>query len=322
MEANVKGKASGGANMTQEQSSGFWDWLVKTFYVLPGHPKLDARHSLVYTFNEQMEFFPVQDEASIPIQTQAFWLFVYCVIWSLIIYTKGTNSPLPAYLLGFFVGLIIIIIESYFYTNICQAVVMDKPERPYVVTTPQLNPPDVGQPYDDPNKFIDWDVGVGDYKVILGDNVPAPTRSKDSGYVFLANTFIEKAQSGEISTMDLEDYLVGVESPDATTSLKHGRFNAGKQKGVQFFSERIQRVTKAAYYVGIIVITWAIYVTNSKWGSSAQLAWNITSFMVAVASAGFIVDAYNIVTYNNIIYLRKRLLILAISFGITSIFVT
>lgn len=299
---------------------GLWDWIIRKFYVLPGHPTLDSEHSVVMTFNENMQYFPIQDEASIPLKVQIFWLLVYCLIWGVIFYTKSIKTSLHAYLLGFLMGVVIILIESYFYTNITQAVVMDQPERPYIITTPQVDPPDEDEPYDNPDKFIEWNVGVGDYKVLLGKDAPAPDR--DSGYLYLANTFIEKSQNGDISSMDLEDYLIGVASPDATSALKHNRFNAGEQRGVTFFSDRIGRVSNAAYYVAVVVITWAIYVTNSQWGSTSQLAWNILSFMVAVASAGFVVDAYNIVTYNNIIYLRKRLLILAISFGITSIFVS
>ena len=326
MEANAKKPLFSQTRTSENPTYGFWDWLIRHFYVLPGHPKLDAKHSLVYTFNEQMLYFPIQDEASVPIQTQFFWLCVYCLIWVVIFITRASRNNWHAHALGFIFGFIIIVIESFFYTNVTQAVVMDAPERPYVINTPQVNPPDKGQPMrGGPDVFIDWKVGMGDYKVILGDNVPEPDSrggSKDSGYIYLADTFINKTQRGDITSMDLEDYLIGVESPDATSSLKHNRFNAGKQRDVTFFSERISRVANAGYYVAVIAITWAIYVTNSKWGNASQLSWNIMTFLIAVASSAFVVDAYNIVSYNNIIYLRKRLLILAISFGITSIFVT
>ena len=54
----------------------FWDWVIKTFYVIPGHPELDAKHSLVMTLDSQVRYLPTQDENSIPIQVQAIWLAI------------------------------------------------------------------------------------------------------------------------------------------------------------------------------------------------------------------------------------------------------
>ena len=36
----------------------FWDWVIKTFYVIPGHPELDAEHSVVMTLDSRAKIYP------------------------------------------------------------------------------------------------------------------------------------------------------------------------------------------------------------------------------------------------------------------------
>ena len=59
----------------------FWDWVIKTFYVIPGHPNLDAEHSVVMTLDSRAKYIPTQDENNIPIQVQAIWLGIYILLW-------------------------------------------------------------------------------------------------------------------------------------------------------------------------------------------------------------------------------------------------
>ena len=299
----------------------FWSWLVRTFYVMPGHPRFDADHSLVYTFDEGMMYYPTQDEQAAPIQTQAKWFAAYVFIWMVVVFSGGTADSTRAYLAGFLVGVFIIAVESFFYSTINNLMVMQQPERPYITNSPQVANVDKGEPLgDDLSKFIDFSVsGSGDYKVLI-NNKTLP-QDGENGYIFSATTFLEKSSSGEFTSMDLENYLEGKRLAELRTSDKHKRYNPGQQNGVRFYSERVARLSEAAYYTGIIILTWGMYATSSKWGSSRQLSWNILAFMVAVIAGAVVVDSYDVVMYNNVIYIKKRLLILAISFAITGIFI-
>lgn len=298
----------------------FWSWLMRTFYVLPGHPKFDAESSLVYTLDEGLLYYPTQDEQAVPIQVQAKWLLAYLTVWAVLVYA-GTAAGAWAYAAGFFTGLLIIIVESFFYSNITQVQVIKDPERPYITNVPLVSNVDKGEPLGkNLNKYINFSSsGSGDYKILI-DNTTLP-QDGESGYIFPASTFLKKSSSGEFVSMDLIDYLEGKRLAGGPDSARHKRYNPGRQDNVKFYSERVARLSQAAYYTGIIIITWAMYATNSKWGSAQQLQWNILAFVVAVVAGGVVVDSYDVVMYNTIIYIKKRLLILAISLGITGILI-
>ena len=116
--------------------------------------------------------------------------------------------------------------------------------------------------------------------------------------------------------MNLEDFL--------QTTGEGGekyRFNPTNQANIDYFSTRVNEEAWAAYYICIIILTWAIFITTSKWGGTTQLVWTLMAFLISVMAGVTVMFSGNILAYNYILYVRKRLLILAISFAITSIFI-
>lgn len=299
----------------------FWDWVIKTFYVIPGQEEMSAHNSLVLTLDSQTRYLPIQDENNIPIQIQAIWLGIYLLLWITLVFFIGTNkasnlsSNWSVYFLGFVSGLIMILLESFMFTKINLVKILRDSLKPVTINTPYIKDIKKGTNVTEPNKFINYAAGAGDYKVIFDDK----TIPHDGihGYIFTADTYLNKISKGEIVGMNLEDYLVqnGNENGDIIG------FQAKNQEDVVYFSQRIESLSRVAYYISIIIITWAIYITSSKWGTRHKLKWIMLSFMVSIIAGAVVVESSDIVSFNNIIFLKKRLLIYAISIGITSIFI-
>jgi hypothetical protein len=304
----------------------FWDWLIKTFYVTPGHPELDAKHSLVMTLDPKIKYLPMQDENSIPIQVQAVWLSIYIFLWITLsffiirdrasIRDSTWNANWKVYALGFVSGFVMILMESYLITTISSVKIIKNPLEPVIFNSPDITDIEKGTDVSDPDKYINYSKGRGDYKV-LKNNKTIPNDSIN-GYVFTADTYLDKVSKGEITGMNLEDYLteellIEADHPDS--------FLPENQDGIIYFSNKVQTINRVAYYISIIVITWAIYITSSKWGTRHKLQWILLSFMLSIFASAIIVDSYDVVSYNNILFLKRRLIIYAISIGITSIFI-
>ncbi len=198
----------------------FWGWIAKKFYVMPGHPELDAKHSLVLTIDERNKYLPTGDEHNIPIRTQVFWLGLYIFMWVVLaLHPPGRHSASAAfrvnrlmqgnnkgaYLFGFLTGLILILAESYLYANISQIVMLKNPAAPYIFNQPDVKSVEKGEKITDPDDYIDYSTPSGDYKVLM-NNKTIPNDDVN-GYVFTADTFLEKSSKGEITSVDLDDFL-------------------------------------------------------------------------------------------------------------------
>tara|TARA_Y100000389_G_C17436414_1_gene505810 strand:+ start:992 stop:1924 length:933 start_codon:yes stop_codon:yes gene_type:complete len=309
--------------MTENDKSTFWNTLLKTFYTLPEHPPLDAEHSLVYTFDSSLKYYPLQDETTIPLYTQGIFFIVYIVIWSIII-AQGCKSCTMPYIVGFLVGLIITLFESYFYsmiTNVQLLQTANDKTHAYISNLPQVDSIKIGESIGDINKRVYFNTtgGHGDYKILF-NNTYLP-KSDTYGYILPAKIFLEKSSSGDIQSMNFKEYLQGKAYKNHTTKTDVSKYNPGTQSDIEFYSSKITRLSKTAYYTSMIIITWAMYITNSMWGSTRQLYWNLLTIMLAVISGAIVLTGQNIVSYNYNIYLKKRLLIMAISLGITSILI-
>ena len=304
----------------------FWDWVIKTFYVIPGHPELDAKHSLVMTLDSQVRYLPTQDENSIPIQVQAIWLAIYILLWITLAFfiirdkvsikNKDWNSNWNVYILGFISGLIMILLESFLFTKISSVKILKNPLYPIIFNNPDITDIEKGTDVSDPDKYINYSIGQGDYK-ILKNNKTIPNDGI-SGYIFTADTYLNKVSKGEITGMNLEDYL----SEELLIEADHpDNFQTSNQEDVKYFADKVQTISLVAYYISIIVITWAIYITSSKWGTRHKLQWILLSFMLSILASAIVVDSSDIVSFNNILFLKRRLIIYAVSVGITSIFI-
>jgi len=300
-----------------------WQDFMETYLALPGHPPFDADHSVVYTLDESLSYYPVQDEFNVDLRTQVAYVGVYCAIWLFVI-VAGSRRNLGAYIAGFLVGFVIFLLEGFYYSMITRVAVISTEggnPYPYITNAPAVENVEKGTPVKDKSKFVSYSPGsvYGGFKVLF-DNKNKPG-DKESGYLYTASTFLEKSSLGEFKAVDFSKYIGGDKPTGLSRPSEMRSYNPGTQSNVSFDSDRIELLSRTSYYIGIIIITWAMYVTTSPWGSIRQLYWNILAFMVAVVSGAIVVDTYRSTGEEAVFYIKKRLLILAISFGVTSIFV-
>ena len=290
-----------------------WSWLVEKFYIIPGVDKVDASNAVVYTIGSSNSYLPLQDEEAVSLPVQLLWLLTYIIIWGFVIIPKSTTYY-SAYFSGFIAGLIIILVESFYYTTISSLDFTTNPIEPYVINVPQIKNISKGDKVKNANNYINFSPGQGDYKILI-NNKTIPDDSQ-YGYLFQADRFIEESAKGNIESIDLEDFL-----KTTGDSTQKYRFNPTNQESIEYFSSRVNEQAWAAYYVAIIILTWAMFITTSKWGGRTQLLWTLLSFLTTILAGSTVMISTNILAYNYILYVRKRLLILAISFGITSVFI-
>ena len=301
----------------------YWNTLLTKLYSLPQHPTLEPENSLVYTFDSNLKYYPLQDETTIPLYTQGIFLLIYVIIW-VIIMAQGCDTCTTPYFIGFFVGLVILILESYFYSMITNVQLLrtnEKTTHPYISNIPQVDSIQTGEDIGDIKKRVVFNTGGGhgDYKILF-NNTYLP-KSDTYGYILSAKTFLEKSSAGEFQSMDFKKYLEGKSYNKPVGETDIIKYNPGSQSNIEFYSSKITKLSKTSYYISMIIITWAMYVTNSKWGSTRQLYWNLLTIMLAVIAGAIMLTGKNIISYNYNIYLKKRLLIMAISLGITSILI-
>lgn len=292
-----------------------WSWLIQKFYIIPGINKVSASNAVTYTIDANSQYLPLQDEEAVSMSVQLAWLLTYIIVWAIVIIPRSTVYY-SAYFTGFFVGLFIILVESFYSSTISNISFTSNPIEPYVINTPHIMSIKKGTKIKDPNKYINFTPGQGDYKVLI-DNKTSPQKNTNYGFLFQADKFIEESASGKIrESVNLEDFL----QTRGEGGEKY-RFNPSNQANIDYFSNRVNEEAWAAYYICIIILTWAIFITTSKWGGTTQLVWTLMAFLISVMAGVTVMFSANILAYNYILYVRKRLLILAISFAITSIFI-
>ena len=308
-----------------QKHSSFWDNIVKKYFALPGSDVLDASHSVVFTLSEQNDFYPVADEVFIPITHQLVWISIYFVFWGILFFaTAGRTiakikTIFPAYAIGFTIGLIINLISLFLFVSPTKIFLSQYPRNPYILTTPSVKTPEKNTHIIDPSDYIQWAEGPGDYQVIMGkSNHADPERI---GYIYSVPTFLEKQNKGELKTESLIDYLKDTQNT-LRSNVNKSRFNPGNQSGLYYFSDASKEITWIAYCMAIIVITWAMYITNSPWGNERQLTLNIITVALCLAAGGTVLNSQTVVQYNYSLYIKTRLIILASAVGITSIIVS
>ena len=103
--------------------------------------------------------------------------------------------------------------------------------------------------------------------------------------------------------MNLNDYISGKKYTGPKKPKDFNSYDPGNQTTSSTTSETIEEMSRISYYICIIMITWAVYITTSNWGSIHQLYWNILTFIIAIISGVIIVDTYTIIDNDTVIYI-------------------
>jgi len=344
----------GDASLKDNKNISKLDLLFNKLFSLPDAPPPLAEESIVYTFPEDLEYYPIQGEIYLSIKSQILFLIIYLVIWfalfiTLIIYRKYAINDYIAHAIGFFIGLIMIVIDTWLLNSYANIEVLTPSIKPYLSVSPQIIDPDYKEPINDYNKFIDIKSGMGDYKILLDNNFKTKDpyaynkNDKEHGNVYPAKVYLDKVTNGEINPMNFYDYISGTDincsyndeygfenSKFASSiindnhchdSIRLTRFNSGRQKNINYNSEYINSLVSTAYYLCVIIITWQIYKAHSSDQINIKIIrLGMLSLLIILIASLSITNSYDVVSYNTDIFIRTRMLLLGISIGITSLF--
>jgi hypothetical protein len=335
------------------------DLLFNKLFSLPDAPPPLAEESIVYTFPENLEYYPIQGEINLSIKSQILFLIVYLVIWfalfiilkMYIVAIQGyVDKDYIAYAIGFFAGLIMIFIDTWLLNSYTNVNVLTPSIKPYLSVSPQIIDPDYKEPINDPNKFIDIKAGMGDYKILLDNNFKTKDpyaynkNNKEHGNIYPAKVYLDKVRNGEILPMNFYDYISGsdincsyndeygfenskfassiINNNHCHDPIRLSRFNSGRQKNIYYNSEYINSLVSTAYYLCVIIITWQIYKAHSSDQINIKIIrLGILSLLIILIASLSITNSYDVVSYNTDIFIRTRMLLLGISIGITSLFI-
>ncbi len=317
------------------------DLLYNTFFALPYTPPPLAEQSIVYTFPEHIQYYPVQGELYLSIRYQIIFILIYLIIWFVISYE---NKNIFATFIGFSIGLIIILIDTWLINTYSNISILTPSIKPYLSVTPQIIDPEYKEPINDPDKFINRKA-KGDYKILLDNDMKTKDpivynkNNKENGYIYPATVYLDKVAKGNILPMNLIDYISGEDIncsntaddnlyTDASnhnscyTDLRMSRFNSGRQRNVYYNSEYINLLATTAYYLAVIIITWQIYKSRSNNDVNLKIIqWGMLSLIIILIATSSIINSYDIISLNNSTFIKRRMLILGISIGITSLFI-
>ena len=293
---------------------------------VPGHLPFDAEHAVVYTLPMDSSYYPLGDLQGSTWSTQIAYIGVYVALWvPFFVWGARAKQKLVAPTLGFTVGLVLLLVSTYFYVVPNNVLLFEAPGPPYVANTPSITVPKRGSDLKDPDKYVSWDAGVGNYQLITkGDKAVSHESKKDItsfehiGHVFPVKAFLKKVADSEINATSLQSYI----ATGITADGDFKPFNAGSQAGApKAFSETDQAISSMAYYTCLIVVTWALYLNQGKGASSRQIRWIILAFIISTIASASVVSEVTVERQNFASAQKRAVLILAISAAATSIFV-
>jgi len=291
------------------------DHLIKDIFRWPGNPRpITLDNSVILTLDKSSDNFPVISEFNNEIMQQLIWVLIYVLIWAFIvtfitIHQGFSITHFKRYIIGFVVGLIISILDVWMSSNLT-SIFFNNNTKAYIFNTPYIVDTLLGKL----NKKDDMLIpkyGTGDYKILTKNKIYP--KSEKYGYIIQADEYLKQENLGNISGTDYVDFLQNKHNNDIENKI-----------GNVFLSHlnNMESISYAAYCVGIIIITWSIYISASKWGNKYHILWLVISLIMVVITAGLINSAKTIVECNNIVFVKQRILILAISFGIASVLIS
>lgn len=300
--------------------------IFEKLFFLPGHPKKQPDTSVVLTMDKNLEYYPINDIPELSFKLNIIVIVIYTIIWSIIIYFGDIKKNLSGYLVGFSIGLLLIIFDIFCYSTPTVPFLLNTKKgeknipKPFILNLPSVKNLSKGSAIKKSDMSFSPDKNYGDYKILLNNKDKIKDVDK-IGYIYTVDTFLKKSSLGTFTPVDLGDYIESKNIPKSATEKKN-LFDVSKQVYTDSSTDTIDNISRASYYLCIIMITWAVYVTTSPWGSIHQLYWNILAFMTAIIGSSTVVDTYYIVENDLVVFIKKYIFILAISFGITSVYIS
>lgn len=294
-----------------------------TPFIWPEAKPMDLDHSYVWTFDKNMKYYPVGEETN---TDTIGWVFlVFLALWSVlfywrIVYHKKTIIPL---LIGFFTGIILFYSKHILYGSLINVLHPVRNPKPGIQLINSPNIIDFNQA-NNANKTLKEhiDYSPGDYKILI-ENKVFP-KDEQVGYIMSARTYLEYEKSKNIDGMNLATFLEKYSCPTCDG------YNQDTQHQAIDFPEKLGNVETLVFYLGILILTFAIYISdvNTKFfkikNNKIFVFWVILVLIITTITPGFGVGLpglQNISSLENIIDFKENLAIIAISFAITTVLI-
>ena len=255
--------------------------------------------NVLYTFDKDLDYYPIVNELDLSIGEQIIWILYYPICWAIIIYFLYDKQYKLYYLIGFISGVIILGIDTYFFNTQSwhvinkynQQVYSTKNEGEYVRNDEII-----------PTKQ------AADYKVLLKNTVLP--RDNTYGYILTDDKLEKLKQEGKITTMNLAKMY---------NKYFDKKIGFGSQKDAEYYSLKNTRLSRVSFYIIVLSITLAVYISHTKYFNYHHLFWIFMTCLASIIASGFVFISNTMHHQNIILFVKERLLILAISLAITSV---
>ena len=163
--------------------------------------------------------------------------------------------------------------------------------------------------------------GDSPYGVLLG-NTP-PEGGGKYAYAYAWPDFAALVRQGDAHPIGIDKYLADAGAgrlparSKGTTSMR--------RPGLRALELRGETLADASYYLAYVMITWTFYITTSRIGGTSPAAvsegieWNLLAFSTALLAGGSQLSTRDEDSYRYSIFVRQRLLILAVSISIAAV---
>ena len=255
--------------------------------------------NVLYTFDKDLDYYPIINELDLNIGEQIIWIIFYPICWAIIIYLLYDKQYKLYYIIGFLSGIIILAIDSYLYNSPNWPIINKYNQQVYTTKDEEEY---------EKAFFATPTKEAADYKVLLKNTVLP--RNNIYGYMLTDDKLEKLKQEGKVTTMDLAkmynkyfDEKIGFDS----------------QKDAEYYSLKNTRLSRVSFYIIVLCITLAVYISHTKYFNYHHLFWIFMTCLASVIASGFVFITNTMHRANYILFIKERLLILAISLAITSV---
>ena len=255
----------------------------------------DKNTNLVFVMDKSSRYYPTDAELDLGPVSQVVWYLFYPIAWAGIMYFLYRPRFKWSYIGGFVSGLAILAVDAYLYNTPNWYIINKYNQQPYQIKSER--------------------VGKGglqhissDYRILL-ENKAFP-KDKRYGYIVTDDKLVQLRKEKKIRDMALPQFY------RHKFDQEIGETN---QEQHIYFSTKNTRLSRVSFYIIILCITMAIYISHTDFFSYHHLMWLFLTIFIAIFASGFIFASSTVFDANYVIFVKKRLLILAISWAITSI---
>ena len=128
-------------------------------------------------------------------------------------------------------------------------------------------------------------------------------------------------ETGKINELQAKEKVKFVPLSAMFNGLFSKTVNIGSQNKVRFFSEYNTQLGLNCYYVIVLILAWSLYVVKTKWFRISNVHWVLIAISVSTLGGVLTNSPTTINGSNQLIEVKKKILIIAISLASASILI-